>query len=615
MNRFLKYLFPGLFFFCLLLGCSAACFAKDVSFEAELERGKVSLGSSVRLSLVFNNEQNMPAPELPAVDGLQSRYLGPSTMMSIVNGKVSGSVTHNYLLLPTKTGTFKLGPFKFEHNGDQYTSNQVSLEVLQGQVQQQAAAAQQPEAQQAAEINDLKDRVFVTAKAGKSICYLNESVPLTIKLYVNKLGIKDIQYPEFNHEGFSVSAFGKPNQYQETVNGAVFDVIEFDTSVFGLKAGQFNLGPATIKCNMVVRKQSKRKSPFGFDSAFDSNIFDDFFGRYETYPLELKSGDIAFNVEPLPEENKPAGFSGALGNFDLKVNVSPLEVKMGDPVTLDMTISGEGNFNTVEAPKLATEKLFKVYEAQVKQEAGEKKFEQIIMPMSVDVKEIPALSFCFFDTRSGEYKTITRGPFPIKVDKPDKEEEVKIVEGKQVVSPVSPAEEKLGRDIIYIKDNFGPMKRGNEYLYKNKIFLFSQAIPLLLYLGIYFVYARRKRLKTDVKYARGLLAPKKAGAGIRQAKKYLDKAETQKFYDTIFTTIQEYIGDKFHLPSKGITISVIDENLRNNGVPEDVLVKLREIFRECDMVRYASSQLTPENMRSSLKKLEEVIDYLQRRKT
>jgi len=82
----------------------------------------------------------------------------------------------------------------------------------------------------------------------------------------------------------------------------------------------------------------------------------------------------------------------------------------------------------------------------------------------------------------------------------------------------------------------------------------------------------------------------------------------------LFLTMQEYLGDKFHLSSKGITISVIDEHLRKEGIAEEVLTRLRDIFRECDMVRYASSQLTRDNMRNSLMKLEEVIDYLQRRK-
>jgi hypothetical protein len=189
-----------------------------------------------------------------------------------------------------------------------------------------------------------------------------------------------------------------------------------------------------------------------------------------------------------------------------------------------------------------------------------------------------------------------------------------VVENKQLVTAALVKEEKLGRDIIYIKDNPGRIRKKNDYLYNNKIFLGFQVIPLLLYLITALVYAKKQRLKTDLRYARGLLAPRKARAGILQARKYLDKAEARKFCDILFLTMQEYLGDKFHLSSKGITISVIDEHLRKEGVTEEVLAKLRDIFKECDMVRYASSQMSRENMRDSLKKLEEVIDYLQRKR-
>ena len=614
LNKFrsLKSLTLSAIFALCVLSFTLPCFARELSFEATVDNNKVSLGSRLQLALSFNSSQDMPAPDLPAIDGFQSQYLGPSTMMSIVNGKVSGSITHNYLLLPMKVGTFKIGPFKFERNGDKYTSNQISVEVLQGQVQNPAQPGSQ--AVQEPEIGDLSDRVLVTMQAKKNNLYLNEVTQLTIKLYVNRLGIRDIQYPEFDHEGFSTAAFGKPTQYQEARNGINFDVIEFNTSIFGLRPGEFKLGPAHIKCNLIVQKQRKRNSPFASNSSFNADVFDDFFGRYETYPLDLKSGDSAFTILPLPQDNKPANFSGALGSFDLEVTAAPLEVKLGDPITLKIVISGEGNFDTVGVPKLKSEKGFKIYEPQVKQEANEKRFEQIIMPMSPEVKEVPAVSFDFFDIGSGQYKSITRGPFPIIIVKPEKEEEPKIVENKQFTSAVPVKEEQLGRDIIYIKDNPGHLKKKNQYLYGNKILLASQVFPLLIYLFAVVIYLKQQRLKTDLRYARGLLAPRKARAGIHQAKKYLEKAEVQKFYDTLFLTMQEYLGDKFHLSSKGITVSVIDEHLSKEGVVEEALTRLKDIFRECDMVRYASSQFTQSNMRDSLKKLEEVIDYFQRKK-
>ncbi|MFA5363341.1 MAG: BatD family protein [Candidatus Omnitrophota bacterium] len=608
-KRFCQILILSLIFTFSALSFAAVCFAKELSFEATVDRNKVSLGSSLQLALAFNNVQNMAALDFPPIDGFQARYLGPSTMMSIVNGKVSSSVTHNYVLLSTKAGNFKIGPFKLEYKGDTYTSNQLSVEVVKGPVENTS----QPGSPAEPQITDLNDRLFVTIQTKNKTAYVNEIIPVTIKLYINNLGVRDIQYPEFSHEGFSAGGFDKPKQYQEVYQGANCDVLEFNTSIFGLRPGEFKLGPAHVKCNLITRKQAIQKPPFGSNNSFDADIFDDFFGRYEAHSLDLQSGDILFSVLPLPGENRPEDFSGTLGNFDLEVTISPREVKVGDPITLTMVVSGEGNFSIVGVPKLKSETGFKIYEPQIKQAGNQKSFEQIIMPMSEQIKEIPLVSFSFFDTQTGAYKTITRGPFPITIVKSEKEES-KIIENKQFVAPALITEEKLGRDIVYIKDSPGRLRKKGEYLYKNKIFLVLQIIPLLLYLLTVIIYRRQKRFKTDLKYARQLLAPRKARAGIRQAKKYLEKSNAQKFYDALFDTLQEYLGDKFHLPSKGITSSIIDEQLGGNGIAEEVLVKLRDIFRDCDMVRYASSQLTREDMRASLNKLEEVIDYFQRKK-
>jgi len=593
---------------CLLL-LPALCFAKEINFEATVDRNKVSLGSSLQLALAFQGTQDIPTPQLPALDGFQARYLGPSTMMSIVNGKVSASVTHIFTLLPTKIGKFNLGPFKFEHNADTYISNPVSVEVVEGQAQN----APQPNNSTEPETKNLSDRIFVTLEVKKTQAYLNEVIPLTIKLYVRQLGVRDIQYPELGREGFSFGSYDKPNQYTEVRNGLNFDVIEFKGSVAALRTGELKLGPAQIKCNLLVRKQGRQKSPFGSDSAFDMDVFDDFFARFETYPLDLKSPELNLNILPLPEENKPADFSGALGDFNLEVNAAPLEVKVGDPVTLKMTVSGQGNFSSVNVPKLQSEKGFKVYDAQIKQEGSQKRIEQIIMPMNADIRQVPEVSLSFFDVNSGQYKTITRGPFPITILRPEKEEEQRIVEARH--TETTPAkEEKLGRDIIYIKENCGRLSRKGDYLYKQWVFLSFQVIALLLYLISVVVHRRKERLKTDIRYARSISAPGRARNGLRQAKIYLNQQNTQKFYDTIFSTLQEYLGNRFHLSSQGITTSVIDEYLNREAVPQEVLTKLRDIFRDCDMARYAAAQLNRQDMQAALKKLEEVIDYFQRKK-
>jgi hypothetical protein len=482
------------------------------------------------------------------------------------------------------------------------------VEVVEGQ----PVADSGNESAQSPAIADISDRIFVRMQIKKDKLYLNEAAPVTIKLYVNKLGVRDLQYPQIDHDGFSLGTFGQPKQYQEAYNGVNYDVIEFDADLFALRPGDLKLGPVHLKCNLITRKQSSNR-PSGFDSFFDENVFDDFFGRYETYPLDLKSQEIPITALALPEENKPQDFSGALGCFDLDVLVTPQEVKAGDPITIKSVISGEGNFGSVSAPDLSDKNNFKVYDPQAKQEPGKKTFEQVLIPLNTSVREVPAVSFSYFDTGLGRYQTRSRGPFPVKVSQPDIKEEQKIIEPLPSAR-LARREEKLGKDIIYIKDSIGEPRRKGRFFYNGIYFKFLLFFPLVVYLIALNFFNWKARLANDPRYARSLSAPRKARQGLNKARAALVSGKVNEFYDIVFNTLQEYLGDKFHLASKGITVSIVDDILKSKGYPEELLAKLKDIFRDCDMARFAPGQLRQEDMKVSLQKLEEAIDYIQKHK-
>jgi len=592
--------------FAVFLSASAS-YAKNLTFRAEVDKNRISDGDSFMLNLTFDGTTEMPAPELSKIDGFKTRYIGPSTKMSIVNGRMSSSVTHVYVLVPLKTGVFELGPFSFNYMRDAYTSNPLTVEVVKGPVEKDV----RPPIGYNGEDERLKDRIFVTMEAKKTKAYLNEIVPLSIKLYVYRLSVQDIQYPEFSQEGLSVSGFEEPIQYKEFLANIPYHVMEFKTSVFGTKVGKFLLNQAIIKCNVLERK---RRSRVPFEDFYDDDLFRKFFGNVDIFPLELESREISMTILPLPEEGKPADFTGAVGNFTFRVEVNPRKLKVGDPVTLKMTVGGDGSFNTVMPPKTDFGSDFKTYEPRVSQKGGNKIFEQVLMPTTKAVKEIPAISFSFFDPDRKKYRTITTEPVPVEVAKPEKIEGLKIIENGKT-TPLRPTkEEVIGSDILYIKESPGAVRKKGTYLFKNKAFLFLQFLGLVAFVALLMVQKRQARLKKDVRYRRRLVAPKKAKASLKKAEVLLRKKNAEEFYRIIFKTVQEYFGDKFHLPAHGITITIIDEVLRPKAVTEDVLMKLKSIFEDCDLARYAASSFDAVKMQGTFKKTCEVVDYFERAK-
>ncbi len=588
---------------------SATAHAKEINFEASVESNLVSVGESVRLELAFHGTQDIPVPDIKDLEGFQVRYVGPSRVMSIVNGKISSSITHNYSLLPLRAGNLTLGPFTFEFKGDRYVSNKIDMKVVEG------AHAGTESLAPPQSMPDLQNRIFLTLSTDKASAYINEIIPLKIKLYINRLSVRDIQYPTFAQQGFSKADFDEPKQYRESRGGAVYDVIEFNTRVFGTKTGELKVGPAEIVCNLVVKRSDRRRGPFSgdefFGGGFDDSFFDDFFAHYERYPVKLASPDATIAIIPLPKEGAPEGFSGSIGDYQFILDISPKEVKAGDPIKLKMSIYGNGNSNALRPPVMDDTGGFKVYEPQSRTEDSHKVFEQVVIPESEDVKEIPKIKFDYFDPKQGIYRTISHGPIPITVEKSPEAAKPRIVALPEYAAKEA-LKEAFGRDIIYIKESLGPSRRRHTPIYKDKLFLAAQFIPLLFFITAVFLHSRSERLKRDTRYARRIRAPKAARRGLNRARRYLADNKKEEFYDSVFMTLRSYLGDKFHLPTGGITVDVIDEALKPRGFREEELEKLRRLFEECDLVRYAPSGISDAKMRSSIKTLEEVISYFER---
>lgn len=603
-------------FLCVLSVAGVSVFfscgsAADVDFEISIDRNSLPLGSVAQLKLTFNDTQSMPAPQLPRNDGFESRYRGPSTMMSIVNGQMTKSVTHIYSIIPLRVGNYTLGPFTFSHRRNTYRSNSITIHITDGN-----ASPQRPTGQggvttaRGSAQNALEDYMFMTMEPTKTKGYLNENIPVTIKLYVSQLRVSDIEYPKFSHDGFSAGDFEKPRQYQQLLNGVYYEVVEFNTVIFGTRAGVFSLGPAQLECNVLMKDRSQRRSS-GFGGFFGDDIFDDFFGRYERHAVTIAAPAVTLTVLPLPEDNKPANFDGTLGAYSFTVEASPQTVTVGDPITLKMTISGTGNFSTVSVPSLENEEGFKVYAPQIQQKDDAKYFEQIILPTTDAVTEIPKLRFSFFDTEKGAYRTITRGPFPITVHKGTGGETLRIIDmPESAAKPL--AKEVLGRDIVYIKEYPGRLRQKGYRGHLSKLYWASFGMPVIVYILFAVLMRRQTRLRTDVRYARKMHAPKKARKGIAHAAECLRHKDVGTFYDAVFKTLQEYLGNIFHVPAGGITVDVIDSLRGKHSIDEEIIVTMRTIFEECDMARYAPSSIDSAKMQETFRALKTVIDEIER---
>jgi hypothetical protein len=556
----------------------------DISASATLDTRSAQVGQAVTLAIEVKGAQNIQAPALSGLDDFDAQYIGPSTQVSIINGQMSTSTQHRYALTPKRPGRFVLGPFTVDYGGRQVQTNRVELTVGQ------ALAAPAPGAVAGG------DRLRLNLAVPKTEVYLHEILPLDVTLYVGAVQVSDVQYPTFAAEGLSIEPFGQPRQFSQMIDGQRWDVVQFHSQIIPLQAGTRTLGPATQRMNVVERQRQ--------GGLFNDPFFNAFASRRR--PTEVRSAPIELTVLPLPEEDKPPSFSGAVGRFAMRTSAFPAEVNAGDPITLRIALQGSGNLADARPPDLLGTEGFKAYDPQISNAdtgGALRVFEQVLIPNDAKVTSVPAARFSFFDPEARQYRTVETAPIAIRVRPPEGGSETRILaaDGERRI-----VREQLGRDIVYIKDDLGSTRRAAESS-TNWVFLAWQPIPLLLLAGAMFYDRHRRRLVGDVRYARFMQAKRNARQGLDRAAAALNASQGAAFYDHLSSSMRDYVADKLGLPPGAVDPAAIERC----GVSADSVSQLRELFAACEQVRFAPSSADGD-MRGLLARAKAIIDRMER---
>jgi hypothetical protein len=175
----------------------------------------------------------------------------------------------------------------------------------------------------------------------------------------------------------------------------------------------------------------------------------------------------------LPEANKPANFTGAVGNFTMTPAPGQTNLTVGDPITVRVQISRRGAMDAVTLPPQDAWNNFKTYPPTTKLETGRpvgfqgtKTFEQIISPQNADVHELPALTFSFFNPDDGQYHTLTQAAVPLTV-KAAGRHPMPTMAGNKNSTP----ENQAPQDILPIKENLGTLETAGVPLVVRPAFL------------------------------------------------------------------------------------------------------------------------------------------------
>jgi len=295
-------------------------------------------------------------------------------------------------------------------------------------------------------------------------------------------------------------------------------------------------------------------------------------------------------------QSQPTNFAGGVGRFMFDAQVKPMDLNAGDPITLTMTIAGEGNIENVSPPEINLGDQFKVYEAKLVSKdlnaadaSGRKVFEQVLIPRSDEVKALPALTFSYFDPGRGTYETITRGPYRLTVHASSNSTSKVVAAADQLDQTRAML---LGTDIVYLKPMPVRWRRADEKpWYEHPYVVAAQALPPILLAAIFLVVRRRDELAQDVAKARRQQAPKSARTAIRKAEDARQKGDQSGFFQAVWEALASYFGNRLNLSPGEVSVDVVTTALAAK-LESSRLTQLGELFALCEQQRFGSAAVS-----------------------
>ena len=584
----------SLVMFAVLVGSSMMVQAAEIQVGAAVERQEVYEGEAFTFQVIINGSRQVTQPDVSAITDFVVKGGTPSdhsqVSVNIVNGQMTRTevqkVAFNYQLTAKRTGDLVIPPVVVKVEGKTYQTQSIRMNV-----------------QKAGETGEFKLRL----KLPKEEAYVGEMMEMKLVWYIGQsvdnrfaFTVPIADDPRFDVLPMPLDGFNQGDLIRAAVNGveaimvkgqgdldgASFTTLTWHAYLIPRADGQLDLPTSTVSFSAIVGYRDRQRSdPFG---GF-------FGGRREAVTRNLTIGtlDQSLQVKSLPDEGRPDDFGGLVGQFRLSATANPLEVNVGDPITLTLALSGLPVMDHVDLPSLKGQKeLVGSFKIPDEREAGKVKgqhkfFTQTIRALSESVKEIPAIRMPFFNPDSGEYQVATTAPIRLEV------KETRIVTANDAEG-VSGGQVEKGSDVEASGRGIAHNYEGMDVLEDqgNGLQVLNQSPVWAVMIGgspiAYMVMAavvltlRRRNSNPALMKSRRALAELKASL----------VAEGSLKADEVLQILRQYLGARLFLVPGALTYADVEPDLQKRKLSDEDLKELKSLFDACEASRYAGDSAT-----------------------
>ncbi len=201
--------------------------------------------------------------------------------------------------------------------------------------------------------------------------------------------------------------------------------------------------------------------------------------------------------------------------------------------------------------------------------------------------EIPAISFSYFDPKSGTYKTLKSDPYKLHVEQGEGGSS-----NSPVVSNFSNKEsvKYLGKDIRFLKVKDFNFIANNDIFFGSFMYYMCYLVPAILFIVFFFIYRKQVKENANIALVRTKKANKIAVRRLKNAGKLMKENKKEEFYDEVLRALWGYLSDKLNIPQASLTKDNVETELAKFGVDDTLTNEFMDILNTCEFARYAPAQ-------------------------
>lgn len=570
----------------------AASFAQTITAQLSSSDGFVDEPMRVVVNVI--NFDDFDGPFFDEVPGLQiTRLPGEQTQTSIqiANGRrvQTRTVGISYEVIPHKAGTFVIPAFMVQSGGQKYTTNPTQITVA---------------------ASDAGELMIVRVVGEPHDLYLGQEGGLNLELAVKAfkdraLGIsldEQSMWSLIDLERSSWGIFGpalqkmlsenrRPRGEMRVIAGTEYIVYTISKSFDPIATGTPSVGEVRVRMEYPTRLQRGN----------------DFFNQSRltlggSRAISITPSAVDATVIPVPDGPRPASWNGAVGRFGLQVIAKPLEVSVGDPITLTMRItdqSGIAGLAGLQAPVLADQPAFASgfrvprESASGTVEGRTKVFTQSIRALGDNVREIPPVELAFFDPGTGSYEIVRSAAIPIKV-KPSTVARVDVE---------TPQAAREGKSELTKVDG-GILANASLDQAMGSLPNETMLPALALVAPACFAVATAIRLRSDAQERNPLARRRRGARGSFERRLAEPAADGGASADAIGAAVLAYIADRVGAPEGSLAGREAVEALAAARLDKQLIDEADDFLRRCDRARYAGASIDAAEARALVARLD-----------